>query len=72
MQIIFILAMLLFVLTTVGVIGESLAFNKGKCKCCNKKLRHFDNDSQGGRGYICDNCNSTIWISYHCVDRKFS
>ena len=28
------------------------------------KLRHFDNDSQGGEGWCCDNCDSVIWLSW--------
>ena len=48
---------------------ESKLWNKGKCKC-GKVWRHFDNDSQGGRGYCCDNCKTYIWISYPGIDRK--
>ena len=49
---------------------EKIEFNNGICKTCNKKLRLFDTDSQGGRGYICDSCKHTVWISYS-VDKNF-
>ena len=49
---------------------EKLAFNNGSCKHCNCHLRHFDTDSQGGRGYVCDKCGHYIWISYN-VDKNF-
>jgi hypothetical protein len=26
--------------------------------------KFFDNDSQGGRGYECEGCKRTIWISW--------
>jgi hypothetical protein len=28
-------------------------------------------DSQGGRGYCCNDCGHYVWISYDCVDKNF-
>ena len=58
----------------IGHIGarlETKGFNNGICKRCGNKLRYFDTDSQGGRGYTCDKCDYTTWVSYERVDRKF-
>lgn len=49
---------------------EPRDFNDGICTYCGSKLRHFDTDSGGGRGYCCDNCGRTIWISWF-ADRNF-
>ena len=54
----------------VGVSMERFGYNGGVCRHCKTKLRHFDNDSQGGRGYVCDECGYVTWVSYNCVDRK--
>lgn len=47
---------------------EAMDWNGGYCTC-GKPWRYFDTDSQGGRGYKCDDCHQTIWISYN-VDGK--
>lgn len=49
---------------------EKKEFNNGYCTVCNKRLRNFDTDSQGGRGYCCPKCGRTIWVSYP-VDKNF-
>ena len=49
---------------------EPRNFNNGYCKHCGTKLRHFDNDSSSARGYTCDNCGYTTWISYFS-DKNF-
>lgn len=49
---------------------EKRNFNNGICTNCNSKFRRFDTDSQGGRGYICDKCGNTVWVSYK-VDKSF-
>lgn len=48
---------------------EKQDWNEGCCPQCGDEWRHFDCDSQGGRGYCCDKCDTTIWISYR-VDRR--
>ena len=48
--------------------NEKKSYNKGICKECGTELRHFDNDSQGARGYVCDNCQHTVWVSYPWID----
>ena len=42
---------------------ESTWWNNGLCPRCQKRWKHFDTDSQGGRGYKCKNGHYT-WISY--------
>ena len=49
---------------------ESTDFNGGMCRECNVELRHFDSDSHGGRGYVCDYCEHIVWVSWPWVDRK--
>lgn len=44
---------------------EKEDYNNGVCKVCGARLRHFDTDSHGGRGYICTTCGRTCWISYN-------
>lgn len=53
----------------IGVIIESHHFNKGKCPHCNTILDFFDVDSRGSRGYTCEKCGYTIWVSYYLVDK---
>lgn len=54
-----------------GIYLESSGYNDGVCPVCGKELRHFDTDSQGSRGYSCDNCNYTAWVSYSVVDKDY-
>lgn len=68
--IVFILIALFIVGTTIGITLEKKGFNNGICPHCNNKMRNFDTDSQGGRGYCCE-CGYHTWVSYKCVDKKF-
>ena len=43
---------------------EKKHFNNGICPRCGNTLHYFDTDSQGGKGYTCDNCNYTTWVSW--------
>lgn len=52
----------------IGGLMESKAYNKGYCTQCGHKLRFMDFDSQGGRGYTCDNCRHKVWVSWKWVD----
>lgn len=55
----------LMVLGIVSVwICEYYEYNHGVCRKCGHKLRSFATDSQGGRGYTCDKCGNSFWISY--------
>jgi len=48
---------------------EAAAYNGGYCtECLDSPMVRFDTDSQGGRGYRCDECHRRIWVSYG-VDR---
>ena len=44
---------------------EAKAWNKGICPNCGKELKHFADDSQGGHGWCCDECDYYTWVSYH-------
>ena len=68
MKIILILVVILcIVIGFIGITLEKRGYNHGICPHCNKPLRHFDTDSQGGRGYICDECT---WVSYNIIDKE--
>lgn len=45
--------------------GEAKDWNGGICPKCGKPLKHFDNDSQGGHGWCCHDCDYYTWVSYH-------
>ena len=49
---------------------EPKDFNKGICPKCGTKLRCFDTDSSSARGYCCDNCDYTVWVSWF-ADKNF-
>ena len=55
----------------IGIKSETKAFNKGVCKKCGRKLKYFDVDTQGGRGYKCEACDYYTWVSYLCVDKDY-
>lgn len=59
----------LTVLIIIGIIlarnYEKKKYNNGICPRCGNPLRNFDIDSQGGRGYICDECFYRTWCSYN-------
>jgi len=62
----------MIIMSRIAAHFEAKAFNKGVCKYCGSKLRCFDHDSHGGRGYWCDNCEScNVWVSYNRVDKNF-
>ena len=65
--ILFVLIIMLITGSVIGFILERKGFNNGICPHCDKELRYFDTDSQGGRGYCCD-CGYCTWISYKCID----
>lgn len=48
----------------VFIHSERAAYNNGVCKKCGGKLRHADNDSQGGKFWVCDKCGSHLWTSW--------
>lgn len=50
---------------------EKTWWNDGKCPKCGQPWVWFDTDSQGGRGYKCNNCNKCIWISYKNIDAGY-
>ena len=52
---------------------EKREFNNGICPICGEKLKHFDDDSQGGRGYCCPSTKHSYyaWVSYRFIDKNF-
>ena len=72
------LGMVIFVVVMVllTIHREKLDYNHGICPRCGnqnvfiemRRLKKFDDDSQGGRGYKCDRCGYVTWVSYDCVD----
>ena len=57
-----------------AIIREKREFNNGICPICGKKLKYFDNDSQGGRGYCCPSIKHKYytWVSYKFIDKNFN
>ena len=70
--IIIIIIMLLIPGTIWAIKSEKRDFNNGICPRCNNKYRLMDYTSHGDRLYICDKCNSVIFVSYKCVDKDFN
>lgn len=68
--ILIILIISFIVCVSIGIMSEKKDFNNGICPHCNNKLRNFDIDSQGCRGYCCE-CGYHTWVSYKCVDKNF-
>lgn len=66
-----VILILLLILSPIGEMLERRDFNNGRCPHCGTSLRCFDTDSQGGRGYTCDKCNYTTWVSYKRVDKNY-
>lgn len=68
-----VLFLLLIILAAIAIPAnihmEKKAYNRGFCRNCGGRLKLFDMDSQGGRGYWCSECNYHTWVSYHCVDK---
>jgi hypothetical protein len=68
--IIFVILGLYVVLTGIGILLESKAYNNGICPICGDELLLFDYDSGGCRGYVCGHCSNYVWVSYKCVDKR--
>lgn len=70
-----IICILIVILVISGILTamyfEYKDFNNGICPRCGKRLKHFDTDSQGGRGYCCNSCKYFTWVSYNSVDKNY-
>ena len=53
-------------LAMLAALHDYYVWNNGICRKTNKPWVHFDNDSQGGRGY--KSGDHTCWISYPGID----
>jgi len=50
-----------------GMVWAGAAIDRAAWKrfrSCGHKPRLFDIDSQGGRGWTCDICGTSVWISW--------
>lgn len=66
------LIMILIFMTLYVRYREKKEFNNGVCISCGSNLRVFDNDSQGGTGWTCENhkCRNYLWTSWVKVPKK--
>ena len=64
-------AILTLIAVRFAIHCEKRDFNKGKCVHCGRPLVLFDIDSQDGRGYVCEQCSTVVWVSYDCVDKSY-
>lgn len=72
MEIVAIITIAFLILCVVtGYRNEKIYFNNGRCYKCGNQMKHFANDIQGCRGYICDKCKIAIWVSYSSIDKEF-
>lgn len=69
-MVLILMTVIFFTILSLAILVEKHEYNNGVCKCCGKKLRHFDTDSQGGRLYTCDDCHTLVSVSYNCVDKR--
>jgi len=58
--IIILIISLFIILPFITIRNEKELFNNGNCKICGQKLKHFDTDSQGGRGYACPSMHYSV------------
>lgn len=47
------------------ICNEKKAYNNGICTKCGGKLYYFSTDIYGRRGYHCEHCGKTIWMSFN-------
>jgi len=52
------------------------AFNKGICPVCGEPLSLIDRaskniESSRARGYECQKCSYTVWVTYDSIDRLY-
>jgi DNA-directed RNA polymerase subunit RPC12/RpoP len=59
----------LILMITVARWREARNYNHGFCQKCGNRLQLMDEDSQGGRGYLCRKCGYVTWCSYS-VDKE--
>ena len=56
---------IMLILFIILYVIDRNSYNNGICKKCGHKLKSFDVDSGGNVGYICENCNYSIWIGWY-------
>lgn len=68
MILLIIIAVVLTAVTLVllrDILVERLMWNNGRCPHCNYPWRYYITDNSRGRGYTCDKCGATVWISHN-------
>ena len=69
MSVVVLLIAAVIMIITVARWSEARKYNHGICPKCRNRLQLMDEDSQGGRGYICRKCGYVTWCSYS-VDKE--
>ena len=67
--IVFIIIAIFLCFLFIEIYFEYKNFNNGKCPQCGTELHHFDSDSYEARGYCCNTCYYTTWVSYKIIDK---
>lgn len=70
---VFVVLWLIFIIGSIySYYCDKKRYNSGICPFCGKRLNQFDVDSQGNRGYTCDDehCYYTVWIGFKSVDKN--
>ncbi len=62
---------IVLLMVPIGLFLEKRYFNDGICPNCGEKLKYLYEDSQGSRGYHCENCHYRTWVSFNAVDKNF-
>lgn len=66
-----VVSLLMICIPPIAIYTEKKYFNNGKCPICNARLKYFGTDSQGGRGYCCEECDYHTWVSWNTVDKQY-
>ena len=67
---IFIGVLVLFlIMLIVAIRCERQDYNNGICTICGNDLKFSHKDDRGCRGYKCEKCKYTVWVSYNSVDK---
>ena len=64
---IILIIVILFVIAVgigINIYFEYKHYNHGVCKYCGGKLLYIDSDLQGGRLYMCNRCQCSVWVSW--------
>lgn len=51
-------------LIPVFILQDRKSWNGGVCRKCGGKLYHAQDDSQGGKLWMCEQCHSALWTNW--------